>query len=82
MPQSVKEKKLVLPIIIGREGKWFVASCPVLDIATQGLTEQEARENIRDLTKVYLSDPDIPKPNFLKIQFPSLSYIEVSSPKR
>jgi len=37
-------KKIFLPIILGKEGKWYIASCPVLDIATQGKTEKEARE--------------------------------------
>jgi len=48
-----------LPIIISREGKWYVASCPVLDIATQGATE-EVKENMKDLIKEYLEDPDTP----------------------
>jgi predicted RNase H-like HicB family nuclease len=33
-------------IIISKEGKWFVASCPLLDISTQGKTEQEVKENM------------------------------------
>ncbi len=28
-----------------KEGRWFVASCSTLDIATQGKTEQEVKEN-------------------------------------
>jgi predicted RNase H-like HicB family nuclease len=71
-------KKIFLPIIIGKEGKWYVASCPILDIATQGKTEKEARENIEELVIEYLKDPDTPKPNLETFTFPSLSYIEVS----
>jgi predicted RNase H-like HicB family nuclease len=71
-------KKIFLPIILGKEGKWYVASCPVLDIATQGKTEKEARENIEELIIEYLKDPDTPKPNLETFTFPSLSYIEVS----
>lgn len=67
----------MLPIILGREGKWYVTSCPVLDIATQGLTEKEARENIKDLIRDYLSDNETQKPNFADLRFPSLSYVEV-----
>jgi predicted RNase H-like HicB family nuclease len=67
-----------LPIILGKEGKWHVASCPVLDIASQGKTEKEARENIEKLIIEYLKDPDTPKPNLETFTFPSLSYIEVS----
>jgi predicted RNase H-like HicB family nuclease len=71
-------KKIFLPIILGKEGKWYVASCPVLDIATQGKTEKEARKNIEELIIEYLKDPDTPKPNLETFNFPSLSYIEVS----
>jgi len=47
-----------LSIIISREGKWYVASCPVLYIATQRATEEEVKENMKDLIKEYLEDPD------------------------
>ena len=30
-----------VPIFITKEGEWFVACCPMLDIATQGRTEEE-----------------------------------------
>jgi predicted RNase H-like HicB family nuclease len=50
--------KLPFTIVIAREGKWFVASCPQLGIATQGKSEAEARENMADLIEDYLSDPD------------------------
>jgi predicted RNase H-like HicB family nuclease len=36
--------KIPLPVVIAKEGKWFVAACPVLDIATQGRTEKEVKE--------------------------------------
>jgi len=52
-----------LPIIITRENKWFVASCPILDVATQGKTEKEVKENMADLINDYLNDPDTPKPS-------------------
>ena len=28
--------QIAFPIVMARENKWFVASCPILDIATQG----------------------------------------------
>jgi predicted RNase H-like HicB family nuclease len=52
-----------LPILITKEGKWFVASCPILDIATQGKTEKEVKENMTELINEYLSDPNTPKPS-------------------
>jgi len=48
--------QLPFPIIIAREGKWFVASCPLLDIATQGKTEGEVKANMVDLIDDYLNE--------------------------
>ena len=59
---SMKDIQIPFPIFVGKEGKWFVASCLALDIATQGKTEQEVKENMRDLINEYLSDPDTVKP--------------------
>jgi predicted RNase H-like HicB family nuclease len=51
------------PILITKEKTWFVASCPLLDIATQGKTEKEVKENMAELIGEYLSDPDTAKPS-------------------
>ncbi|MCD6522122.1 MAG: type II toxin-antitoxin system HicB family antitoxin [Candidatus Diapherotrites archaeon] len=56
------KRAVPLPIVITKEGKWFVASCPILDIATQGRTEKEVKENMKDLINEYMRDPDTPKP--------------------
>lgn len=50
-----------LPIFMTKEGRWFVAACPVLDIATQGRTEKEVKDNMEDLINEYFNDPDTPK---------------------
>ena len=59
----MENKELSLPIIIMKEGRWFVASCPTLDIATQGETEEEVKENMEDLIDEYLNDDDTQKPD-------------------
>ena len=41
----MEEVEISLPIVIMKEGKWFVTSCPPLDIATQGKTEKEETVN-------------------------------------
>lgn len=58
----MENKEISLPIMIMREGKWFVASCPALDIAAQGQTEEEVKENMQDLVEEYLNDEDTQKP--------------------
>ena len=70
-----------LPIIIGKENRWFVASCPLLDIATQGRTEKEAKENMADLISEYLNDPDAQKPSMEDLMSLSLTNIAVKVPE-
>ncbi len=73
----MEKTQIPFPVVIMREGNWFVASCPPLDIATQGKTEQEVKENMADLINDYISDEDTPKPNIKTIQTISLSYISI-----
>jgi|WetSurMetagenome_2_1015567.scaffolds.fasta_scaffold105736_3 predicted RNase H-like HicB family nuclease len=70
-----------LPIVIAKEKKWFVASCPLLDIATQGRTEAEVKENMADLIDDYMSDPDTPKPSMDDLVSLSLTNIAVNVPE-
>ncbi len=53
--------KIPLPAIISREGKWFVAWCPVLDIASQGKTYEEAVSNLQEAVDLYAEDKDAKK---------------------
>lgn len=68
------------PIVILKEGSYFVASCPSLDIATQGQTEKEVKENMQDLIQDYLSDEDTPKPEKIA-ELSSISFIQAKIPK-
>jgi len=70
-----------LSILITKEGKWFVASCPVLDIATQGKTEKEVKENMTELINEYLNDPDTSKPSLDDLMSFSLANIPVKIPE-
>ena len=73
---SDEEKTTVpLQVIISREGKWFVASCPILDIATQGKDEREVKENIQELIEEYFQDPDTPKPSIKELMTSTVSVI-------
>jgi predicted RNase H-like HicB family nuclease len=42
-----------LTAIIEREGDGYVALCPELDIASQGGTVEEARENLREALELF-----------------------------
>lgn len=69
-----------VPILIMKEGKWFVASSPILDVATQGLTEKEVKENLADLIDEYLRDPDTQKPSLAELMSFSLTDVLVTIP--
>lgn len=74
----LKEKISVpLSVVISREGKWYVASCPILDIATQGKTEKDVRENMEDLIEEYFQDPDTSKPSIKTMMTSSVSVINI-----
>ena len=73
--------EIPLPVVIAKEGSWFVASCPILDIATQGKTEEEAKEMMEDLINEYFKDPDTPKPEIKAIMSISMTNIPVNIPE-
>ena len=49
-----------LTAIIEREGDGYVALCPEVDIASQGDTIEEARDNLREALELFfeLASPD------------------------
>jgi|GEM_PF-957034 len=57
---------LSFSIFIGKEDERFVASCPMLDIASQGKTE-EVKENMKEMIEEYMKDPDTQKPKMKTI---------------
>ena len=72
-------KMMEWPVVVMREGSWYVAACPPLDIATQGKTEQEVKDNMKELIHEYLRDPDTPKPKGFELV--SFSLISAGSGK-
>lgn len=40
--------------IVEKEGKWYVALCPELDIASQGKTIEESLKNLKEAVSLYL----------------------------
>ena len=42
-----------LTAIIQREGDGYVALCPELDVASQGLSVSEARENLKEALELF-----------------------------
>ncbi|HKO99494.1 MAG TPA: type II toxin-antitoxin system HicB family antitoxin [Pyrinomonadaceae bacterium] len=42
---------------IWQEGGWFIAQCVQVDIASQGASEDEALENLREALELHFSPP-------------------------
>ncbi|HZI47294.1 MAG TPA: type II toxin-antitoxin system HicB family antitoxin, partial [Pyrinomonadaceae bacterium] len=42
---------------IWQEDGWFVAQCIEVDVASQGVTEDEALENLRDALELHFTPP-------------------------
>ena len=47
-----------LTAIIEREGDGYVALCPELDVASQGDTVEQARENLKEAVQLFLETAD------------------------
>jgi predicted RNase H-like HicB family nuclease len=46
-------KNLQVTAIIEREGDGFVSLCPELDIASQGITVEEAKSNLKEAVELF-----------------------------
>ncbi len=52
------ESKQQLTAIIEREGSGYVALCPELDIASQGDSVEQARQNLQEAVELFLETAD------------------------
>ena len=69
-----KSLKSGLNVLLWREGKWFVARCLEVEVASQGKTEKEALENIQEALELYFEDEKLPLPK----AFPEVKLFSVS----
>ena len=54
--------KVRVSAVIHREGKWFVAWCPELDVASQGQSVEESLANLREALELRLEDEGLQLP--------------------
>jgi len=47
---------------VWKEDNWYVAQCLELDVASQGVTEEEALENLREALDLYFEPPKATRP--------------------
>jgi len=55
---------------VWKEGKWFIAQCAQVDVASHGRTEKKALANLREALELYFEPPTatiIPKVANIKV---------------
>ena len=50
-----------LPIEMLKRERWYVASCPALDVASQGETIKKAKDNLSEAVSLFLQYVKQPK---------------------
>jgi predicted RNase H-like HicB family nuclease len=66
-----------LSAIIEHEGDWYAAICPELDVASQGHTVEEAKQNLREAVQLFLETAD-PKEIAVPSEPPFITTFEVA----
>ena len=46
--------KYRLSALITKEGEWYIARCPELDVTSQGKTLEEAKDNLKEAVELYI----------------------------
>ncbi len=61
-----------LSAIIERDGDWFVAVCPEIDVASQGMSVEEARANLTEAVELWF---ETATPQEIEEQFKGEIYV-------
>ena len=68
----MSSKPVQLTAVIGREDNWFVATCPELDVASQGETVEGARFNLLEVVEGFF---EVASPSEIKRRQKKETYI-------
>lgn len=49
--------KRLFPASVWQEDEWYIAQCVEVDVASQGATENEALDNLRDALELHFRPP-------------------------
>ena len=52
---------------VWRDGKWFVAQCLEVDVASQGETEEEALGNLKEAIELHFEPPRATRPPQVRV---------------
>ena len=73
---------LELSAVVRREGKFYVASCPEFDVASQGKSVEEALANLKEALELFLEDEDVEKPSRVEAPIVTIVRVGVSGSSR
>ena len=51
------EMKRPFAATVWREGNWYVSQCLEVDVASQGETEEEALDNLKEALELHFEEP-------------------------
>ena len=58
-------------VSIWQEGEWYIAQCLEVDVTSQGTTEAEALENLREALELHFEEPQatvLPRVHHLQVE--------------
>ncbi len=59
---KIRVMKRAFAATVWREGKWYVSQCLEVGVASQGETEDEALENLKEALELYFEPPQATRP--------------------
>ena len=68
----MSEKPVQLTAVIERDQNWFVATCPEVDVVSQGRTIEEARANLLEAVELFF---EAASPSEMKRRLKKQTYI-------
>ncbi|MFZ0314172.1 MAG: type II toxin-antitoxin system HicB family antitoxin [Candidatus Korobacteraceae bacterium] len=54
--------KRIFSASVWREDDWFISQCLEVDVASQGKSEEEALENLKEALELYFEPPNATRP--------------------
>ena len=68
----MREKSLQLTAVIERDDDWYVATCPEVDVVSQGKTIEDARSNLLEAVEGFL---EVASPSEIRRRLKKETYI-------
>lgn len=74
--KSTRVLKYGLHALAWKEGKYFVAKCVEVEVASQGKNNNEALKNLEEAVELFFSDEKVKAPKYQDLQFFPLNYAQ------